>query len=1078
MHKGRKKRQALLIILAIILCIMAIGYSVFNNSLTINGTSNITGSWNVSITDIDEYESSGAIDSQDSPSFDNINGLTATFSTILTYPGDYMTYKIKIENLGNLKAEISNIEINSDSSNDITFYLNKDKDGERISDNDRLIEEDDILNPNGDDLDEGYVYVTVKYNSYEGQVSPDDDERIVTTTLKVDFVQSNNSALYKHKYLVSYDCMTNGGENCKSNNEYLYPESSVNLEKVGTKKGYIFVGWNTNSSASNGLTDYTMSSNNITLYALFKEDKMNLSMSTVSTTHSITVTVNALADSGIKKIEYSLDGENWYEQIDSEISSNIYTFDNLTNDTEYNVKVRLTSNTGGTRLVEGNVETGHISIPTFTEAESGKRVTVTAIYPNECDSEYTCSYQKDGGHDISVGSGETEVTFDTDGVLLTKVTLANNTVTTTYNTLVADTLYKVVRRDAIKDTIASTYDGNGSADFENTVYYYNSNSDATKSNVLFNGICWQMVRTTDTGGVKLLYNGEADENDECGTGRPNHKGYGSKGSSNLTTSYKYGSSYTLSNGTFTLNDLYTYDGTNKTDLIGKYTCRNANTSCTTLYYIEQYNSENSFVQVPINSNTVHSAVGSTVYNPSSSSPAYEGYMYNTVYSAKSPTTTRETMSTQNVALNTTRYYDESVEWNSPEINKYNMTNPYTASSSDDYPSLVGKYAVSNSTNGASITTQYGTYAFYIVSVSGSTAYTIRLTNNESIADFEKYYTFGKNIVDNENGTFTVSNGEDSAITVKRTEWNTGRTNVAQGDYVCFGQSDTCSDVYQITGVAVNYFDYRQIGTYVYGNDVTYNENNPEGEKYELTGDKKTFVDWKSNYNKINNTHYTCFNSTGKCDEVYYIIYTYNRFPRYITLTNGKTVEDALEDMLSADNVNEKNSNIKSVVDLWYRENMINKTNYLEDTVYCNDRRTRVLGSYSKTGNTADAIAFQESSVTSDLTCARNVDSFTVSSENGNGALTYPTGLLSSPEANLLGKTARTSGSDYWLMSPNSWRDDGINWIGVRYVNGSGLIYNYYCNITNNRTVRPVISLKPNTEYTEGNGTYTKPYIIE
>ena len=32
-----------------------------------------------------------------------------------------------------------------------------------------------------------------------------------------------------------------------------------------------------------------------------------------------------------------------------------------------------------------------------------------------------------------------------------------------------------------------------------------------KNNVLFAGQCWQMIRTTDTGGVKMIYNGEAED---------------------------------------------------------------------------------------------------------------------------------------------------------------------------------------------------------------------------------------------------------------------------------------------------------------------------------------------------------------------------------------------------------------------------------------------------------------------------------------------------------------------------------------------------------------------------------------
>ncbi len=42
-------------------------------------------------------------------------------------------------------------------------------------------------------------------------------------------------------------------------------------------------------------------------------------------------------------------------------------------------------------------------------------------------------------------------------------------------------------------------------------------------------------------------------------------------------------------------------------------------------------------------------------------------------------------------------------------------------------------------------------------------------------------------------------------------------------------------------------------------------------------------------------------------------------------------------MLYKDDVNTNNSTIKSAIDNWYSNNMTQYTNYLEDTVWCNDR---------------------------------------------------------------------------------------------------------------------------------------------
>ena len=194
----KDKRTYLIIGLCAVLVVMVVGFAAFSSQLQINGTSNISSNWDVQITNITRFASSGSgvSDVSGSPSYDNSNGLTATFNTNLTSPGDYAIYKIKIENLGSLNAKLSKITLNADSSDDITYYVNKNQNNSSITDTDRLIGENDVLKPTGDssNLDEGYVYVTVKYNNYDGQSSPTGSNKTVSATVKLDFVQSNSDA--------------------------------------------------------------------------------------------------------------------------------------------------------------------------------------------------------------------------------------------------------------------------------------------------------------------------------------------------------------------------------------------------------------------------------------------------------------------------------------------------------------------------------------------------------------------------------------------------------------------------------------------------------------------------------------------------------------------------------------------------------------------------------------------------------------------------------------------------------------------------------------------------------------------
>lgn len=48
------------------------------------------------------------------------------------------------------------------------------------------------------------------------------------------------------------------------------------------------------------------------------------------------------------------------------------------------------------------------------------------------------------------------------------------------------------------------------------IYYYRGQ---VNNNAKFAGFCWKIVRTTDTGGVKIIYNGIPDEKGKCGDGR-------------------------------------------------------------------------------------------------------------------------------------------------------------------------------------------------------------------------------------------------------------------------------------------------------------------------------------------------------------------------------------------------------------------------------------------------------------------------------------------------------------------------------------------------------------------------------
>ena len=95
----RKKNNIIIGSLLAVVLLMAVGYAAFSSVLNISGTGSITSSWNIRITNITSSLHGGATNAVE-PTYDNENGLTASFSTNLVSPGDYAEYTIEVSNLG------------------------------------------------------------------------------------------------------------------------------------------------------------------------------------------------------------------------------------------------------------------------------------------------------------------------------------------------------------------------------------------------------------------------------------------------------------------------------------------------------------------------------------------------------------------------------------------------------------------------------------------------------------------------------------------------------------------------------------------------------------------------------------------------------------------------------------------------------------------------------------------------------------------------------------------------------------------------------------------------------------------
>ena len=206
---------------------------------------------------------------------------------------------------------------------------------------------------------------------------------------------------------------------------------------------------------------------------------------------------------------------------------------------------------------------------------------------------------------------------------------------------------------------------------------------------------------------------------------------------------------------------------------------------------------------------------------------------------------------------------------------------------------------------------------------------------------------------------------------------------------------------------------------------------------------------------------------------------------------------------NATHANTNSSTIKGVIDEWYQNNLSSYNEYIADAIYCNDREVinnfnLVVGeqTMSFTGNgsgtTQTAYAsFKRNYIDHNptLKCTNNNDRFTTSSSLGNGALTYPIGLITTDEVVMGGGNAYDYNTSsyiknsnyylfgkvgyywYWTMTPNSAGGSA----GVDVVLYDGSVS--HSTVRYDRAVRLVVSLSSDA-ITGGDGTVSNLFYVD
>ena len=129
-EKYMKSKKIIMITMCCLICVMAIGYAAFATNLTINGTVNITSTWKVLFTKIEEVSKTSGVTITKVPTAEETN---ATFNVDLKSPGDKIVYKITVANQGTLDAIINDITASETGSDAIKFEISGIKKGDKLA---------------------------------------------------------------------------------------------------------------------------------------------------------------------------------------------------------------------------------------------------------------------------------------------------------------------------------------------------------------------------------------------------------------------------------------------------------------------------------------------------------------------------------------------------------------------------------------------------------------------------------------------------------------------------------------------------------------------------------------------------------------------------------------------------------------------------------------------------------------------------------------------------------------------------------------------------------------------------------
>ena len=172
--------------------------------------------------------------------------------------------------------------------------------------------------------------------------------------------------------------------------------------------------------------------------------------------------------------------------------TSILTYEVTNNSSNYDANVTVTcvpkdGTTAKYTSIKNKLENDATVVKAKSSVNGTLTVTLDKTSTEEVSEEYVCKLEFNAVERTEIAIGKTNLYN----------LIKNNADTTT----VID--YKV--RSGVNGTngiyMTTATEGNV------PVYYYRGDADKVNNNIIFNNMCWKIIRTTETGGIKIIYNG-------------------------------------------------------------------------------------------------------------------------------------------------------------------------------------------------------------------------------------------------------------------------------------------------------------------------------------------------------------------------------------------------------------------------------------------------------------------------------------------------------------------------------------------------------------------------------------------